>query len=219
MTKRALIFANGDPYPGEMVRSTLADAQDAHIIAADGGARMARFYGCTPHVIIGDMDSLTSSDLTYFEQAGASVKRYPAEKIETDLELALQYAARQGVTWLRIVGGVGNRFDQTISNMHLLTLPELTNIDVGIVSGGQAIYVLRPGLHMFHGQPGDTLSLIPLSSSVDDIVTQDLKYPLNKETLYFGPARGVSNILETADTGQVRFSSGLLLAVHTVGRA
>jgi thiamine pyrophosphokinase len=218
VTKRALIFANGDPYPGEMVRRTLAEAQDAHIIAADGGARMARFYGYTPHVIIGDMDSLTPSDLTYFEQAGAVIERYPAEKIETDLELALQYAVRQGVTWLRIIGAMGNRFDQTISNMHLLTLPELTPIDVGIVSGGQVTYVLRPGLHAFHGQPGDTLSLIPLSVSVDDIETQDLKYPLNKETLYFGPARGVSNVLDT-DTGQVRFSSGLLLAVHTVGRA
>ena len=87
------------------------------------------------------------------------------------------------------------------------------------VSGGQTIYVLRPGLHTFHGQPGDTISLIPLSASVADIETRDLKYPLRKETLYFGPARGVSNVLETADTGQVSFPSGMLLAVHTVGRA
>lgn len=219
MTERALIFANGDPYPGEMVRRTLAQAQDALIIAADGGARMARFFGYTPHVIIGDMDSLTPDDLIDFSQAGASLERFPAEKVETDLELALQYAARQDVTWIRIVGGVGNRFDQTIANAHLLTLPELNSIDVGMVSGGQAIYVLRPGLHTFHGQPGDTLSLIPLSASVTDIETTDLKYPLNKETLYFGPARGVSNVLETADTGQVSFPSGILLAVHTVGRA
>jgi thiamine pyrophosphokinase len=219
VTERALIFANGDPYPGEMVRRILADAGDAHIIAADGGARMARFYGYTPHVILGDMDSLSSSDLTFFEQAGAALERFPAEKAETDLELALQYAARKGITWLRIIGAVGNRFDQTIANVHLLTLPELVNVDAGMVSGGQAIYVLRPGLHTFHGQPGDTISLIPLSASVADIETKDLKYPLNKETLYFGPARGVSNVLDTADTGQVSFPSGMLLAVHTVGRA
>lgn len=219
MTDRALIFANGDPYPGEMVRRVLADARGAHIIAADGGARMARFFGYMPDVIIGDMDSLTPDDLTTFSQAGAALERYPAEKIETDLELALQYVARQGIKWLRIIGGVGNRFDQTIANVHLLTLPELENIDAGMVSGGQAIYVLRPGLHTFHGQPGDTLSLIPLSASVPDIETKDLKYPLHKETLYFGPARGVSNVMETADTGQVSFPSGLLLAVHTVGRA
>src|ERR1700750_780896 len=111
-----------------MVLRTFAEAQDAHIIAAEGGAPMARFFGYTPHVIIGDMDSLKPDDLARFAEAGAAIERYPAEKVETDLELALQYAARRGATWLRVVGAVGNRFDQTISNMHLLTLPELMNI-------------------------------------------------------------------------------------------
>jgi len=218
MTDRALIFANGDPYPGEMVRRTFAETGTAQIIAADGGARMARFYGYVPHVIIGDMDSLSPSDLTSFVQQGAVLERYPVEKAETDLELALQYAVRQGVTWLRIVGAVGNRFDQTIANVQLLSVPELVSVDAAMVSGGQAIYVLRPGEHTLHGQPGDTLSLIPMSAAVEEIETHDLFYPLHKETLYFGPARGVSNVLVT-NSARITFPRGLLLAVHTVGRA
>ncbi len=218
MTDRALIFANGDPYPGEMVRRAFAEAGDAHIIAADGGARMARFYGYTPHVIIGDMDSLSPVDLTAFVQQGAASQRYPAEKAETDLELALQYAVRHGITWLRIVGAVGNRFDQTIANVQLLSLPELDAIDAAMISGGQVIYMLRPGNHTLHGQPGDTLSLIPMSAAVEEIETEDLFYPLHKETLYFGPARGVSNVLVT-NSARISFPRGLLLAVHTVGRA
>lgn len=218
MTERALIFANGDPYPGEMVRRVLSETHDAQIIAADGGARIARFYGYKPDVIIGDMDSLHAADLTSFIQEGAVLERHPAEKAETDLELALQYAVRQGAVWLRIVGAVGNRFDQTIANVHLLTLPELESVDAAMVSGGQAIYMLRAGTHTFYGQPGDTLSLIPMSGSVPDIETRDLFYPLKNETLVFGPARGVSNVL-TKDTAQVSFPSGMLLAVHTVGRA
>ena len=40
--KRCLIFANGAPNDGPMVRDVLTSAPDALTIAADGGARVAR---------------------------------------------------------------------------------------------------------------------------------------------------------------------------------
>jgi thiamine pyrophosphokinase len=215
---RALLFANGDPHPGAMVTQALAAAPDALLIAADGGARVAQFFGCPPHIIIGDMDSLTPDEITRFTDAGAVLQRHPADKNETDLELALVYAVGQGVTWLRIMGAVGSRFDQTLANMHLLTLPALAAVDAAIVAGQQAIFVLRPGTHRLLGAAGDTVSLLPLYGDVTDIRTEALKYPLHGETLAFGPARGVSNVMLESEAS-VSFVSGLLLVVHTMGRA
>jgi thiamine pyrophosphokinase len=92
---QALIFANGDIYDGPMARQAIAEAQPgARIIAADGGARMAQHFGLHVDVIIGDMDSLTDDELQSFAAHGAELQRYPQEKNETDLELALQWAAR-----------------------------------------------------------------------------------------------------------------------------
>ncbi len=68
------------------------------------------------------------------------------------------------------------------------------------------------------GQPGDTLSLLPVGGHVTGIVTDGLEYPLRGETLAFGPARGVSNVL-LESTAQITFSQGVLLLIHTVGRA
>jgi thiamine pyrophosphokinase len=214
----ALIFANGDSADGPMVRQALAGAQDALIIAADGGARVAHFFGLTVQHVIGDMDSLTADELAALRSAGAAVHDYPEEKDETDLELALVFAAQHGADWIRIFGAAGGRIDQTLGNIYLLGLAALAGKDVRIVAGNQETWLLRPGENRIQGAAGDTLSLIPLSDSVQGVRTEQLYYPLKDETLTFGPARGMSNVLQT-DEARVWVAAGRLLAVHTTGRA
>jgi thiamine pyrophosphokinase len=214
---KALIFANGKPKQGVMVRRALAEAEGARLIAADGGARIAWRFGLQPHTVIGDMDSLTEAELATLESQGASIQRYPPEKNETDLELALLYAAEQGATWIRVLGAIGGRFDQMLANVYLLALPALENADVALVARKQVIRLLRAGEHELVGKPGDTISLIPISGDVR-VSTQGMKYPLRDETLHFGPARGISNVMEGMKA-HVSIAEGVLLAVHTEGRA
>jgi len=216
--RQALIFANGEPNDGAMVRRTLTAAPDAHIIAADGGARVAWYYGRIVQTVIGDMDSLTEDELAQLEAGGASVYRYPPAKNETDLELALIWAAERGMDWLRIIGGIGDRFDQTLANVYLMALPQLSVLNVALVAGRQRLRLLRGGTHEVRGQPDDTISLMPVGGDVRDITTQGLGYALDHETLYFGPARGISNVM-AAERAQITFASGLLLMIHTLGRA
>jgi thiamine pyrophosphokinase len=45
-----------------------------------------------------------------------------------------------------------------------------------------------------------------------------LRYPLRDESLLFGPARGVSNVMD-GERAIVRVRDGALIVVHTVGRA
>ena len=65
------------------------------IIAADGGTRNALSVGVTPHVVIGDLDSLAEADRAQLERAGVPFIVYPTHKDYTDLELALRYALEQ----------------------------------------------------------------------------------------------------------------------------
>ncbi len=212
---KALIFANGEIADGAMVDHALAAASDALIVAADGGARVAQHYGLAPQIVIGDLDSLSGD-----EQAAltAQIIRHPAEKDETDLELALLWAVEQGADWLRVIGGTGGRIDQTMSNIYLLALPILESRDVKLVAGKQAIWLARPGATRIAGAKGDTVSLIPLTGAARGVRTENLYYPLNDETLEFGPARGVSNVMTAAEL-VVTVGDGVLLVVHTLGRA
>jgi thiamine pyrophosphokinase len=216
--QKVLIFANGEPNDGEMVQRALHTGHDAHVIAADGGARVAHFFGLTVHTVIGDMDSLPPNELKRLQARGAQILRYPPEKDHTDLELCLQHAAQQGANWIRIIGGIGGRFDQVLANVLLMTLPDLVGCDVELVAGKQAIRLLPTGVHHIQGDPNDTISLIPIAGHVRGIRTQGLRYALIDETLHFGLARGVSNVMQ-AHVAQVQIQEGILLLVHTVGKA
>ncbi len=215
---KVLLFANGLITEGSVVQSQLAAADGQHIVCADGGALHARAHGLSPHTIIGDMDSLSPEHVAEFQAAGSQIIRYPAEKDASDLELALLHCRDIGAKSLSILGALGGRFDQTLANLLLLTLPDLRDMSIAIIDGEQTIGLLRPGAHDIIGQPGDTVSLIPLSASVDGIRTRGLKFPLNDESLIAGPARGISNVM-LSDRAGLSFRQGTLLLAHTVGRA
>jgi thiamine pyrophosphokinase len=219
---KALIFANGDVNDGDMVRRTLEVAAampgQTLIIAADGGARAARHFGLRVDTVVGDMDSLSDVEQVQLQAEGTDIIRHPPEKDETDLELAIALARNEGATWIRVIGGVGDRLDQTISNVYLLAQAALAGFDARMVAGKQEAWVMASGEHTIAGAEGDTVSLIPLNGTVHGIVTDGLYYPLRDEDLHFGPARGVSNVM-TAPHAQIRIRDGALLVVHTLGRA
>lgn len=213
-----LLFANGTANHGTMVQRVLDTLESPYIVCADGGALNAVKFGFTPQVIIGDLDSLTEEQVANFDSDGSEIIRYPADKDETDLELALYWCAEHDAQEIYIVGGLGGRFDQTLANIYLLTLPQLSHTHIEVVDAKQSILLLKVGEHKLTGNIDDTISLIPIGDKVEGITTHNLKYPLNHETLELGPARGVSNVM-TSENATVTLTRGLLLIVHTVGRA
>jgi len=98
-----------------------------------------------------------------------------------------------------ILGGLGGRPDQALANLLLLAMPALEGRDVRFADGAWTIRMIRPGRALrLDGQPGDRLSLIPLGGEAEGVTSTGLAYPLDEETLHFGPARGVSNVFEEA---------------------
>ena len=208
---RAIIFANGE-FPDPQTARDLLRSDDL-IIAADGGTRHALAAGVIPHVVIGDLDSLSPADLAQVEAACARVIRFSPRKDETDLELALLHAARAGVSEIVVLAALGGRLDQTIANVLLLSLPELDGLDVRIVEERQKVFLIHSAATIT-GRPGDTVSLIPLGGDAVGVTADGLEWPLCEETLRFGPARGVSNVL-TAEQARVCVRRGMLLCVVT----
>ena len=209
---KVLVLVNGElSTPGILQSRVGAESFDL-IIAADGGARHARTLGVDLDVVIGDQDSLPDS-----AQSGAAGPKYvvySAQKNETDLELALLYARAKGADRIVMVGALGGRLDMTISNILLMAHEGLSPCRVEVWHGEQTAWVIRPPGGDIDGQPGDTVSLIPLAGHASGVTTEGLKYPLQEAVLTFGPARGISNAL-VEPPARVRLWDGLLLAVHT----
>ena len=208
---RTIIFANGEFNSPELARQTIT--ADDFVIAADGGTRHAFSVGVVPDLIIGDLDSLSGVELERAKRAGAQVKAYSPCKDETDLELALKYAADRGAVEILIFAALGGRLDQCIANVLLLTLSELAGMEVRIVEGDQTAFLVRGRTHL-SGQPGDTVSLLPIGGDAVGVTTNGLEWELDSDVLCFGPARGVSNRF-TGDQATIDVQQGLLLCVVT----
>ena len=213
---KVLILVNGELYKPDVLRRRISAEAFDLVLGADGGAHYAYTLNVTLDAIIGDMDSL--SDL---EQQGISNTEfisYPAEKDETDLELALLYAEEQGADQIVMVGAMGGRMDMTIANILLMTHASLSSCRIEVWHGEQTGWVIKPPGDDISGHPGDTVSLIPLGGDASGITTKGLKDSLKDQKLTFGPARGISNLL-VEPSAHIKLSEGLLLAVHTPGRA
>jgi thiamine pyrophosphokinase len=213
---KALILVNGELYKPDVLRSRIHAETFALVLSADGGARHAYTLDIPLDAIIGDMDSL--SDLKQQGIKKTEFISYPAEKDETDLELALLYAEGQGVDQIVMVGVMGGRMDMTIANILLITHASLGSCKIKVWHGEQTGWVIRPPGEDIFGYPGDTVSLIPLCGAATGITTKGLKYPLKDEELTSSPARGISNLMEKT-SANIRLSGGLLLAIHTPGRS
>jgi len=207
---RILIFANGHLPDLDAARAIIRS--DDFIVAADGGTRHALALGLTPHLIVGDLDSITDWERKIMEAAGVQVIQFPRDKNETDLELALQHAAEMQPEQVIIVGALGGRLDQTLGNIALLSDSRLSTLDLRLDDGVEEIYFCRDQAEV-HGRSGELVSLIPWGVPVEGVRTEGLRWPLSDETLYPNKTRGISNEL-LGEQATVRIRSGLLLIVH-----
>ena len=204
--KRIIIFANGD----------LPDPDKAHallrvsdfIIAADGGTRHALALGLTPNIIIGDLDSLNVERLTF----NAEIIQSPADKNETDLELAIQHALTLNPEQIIIAAALGGRLDQTLANIALVSNVQRSTSNVRLDDGIEEVFFCHEQTQI-KGASGDIVSLIPWQGEVTGIVTTGLKWPLQNEILYPQKTRGISNEMMN-DTATIQIKSGLLLIIH-----
>ncbi len=208
---RAIIFANGDAADPEIVRQWTPQAD--LIIAADGGTRNALSVGVMPHVVIGDLDSLAEDDRAQLDRSGVPLMVYPMRKDSTDLELALRYAREQRATDIIIFSALGGRWDQSLANLLLLTLPELAPAATRIVDHRLTIQVICDQAEIT-GRVGDTLSLIALKGDAHGVTIEGCEYPLNEATLPFGATLGISNVL-AQPSAKITVKQGQILALHT----
>lgn len=211
---RTLILINGEIRDYAPLRRLLLPGD--HVIAADGGARHALALERVPDVIVGDLDSVDPATLDHFRAQGALVEKHPAAKDQTDLELAIERAIRDGAEEVLLVGATGGRLDQTLANLLILAQRDW-GVPVRLIDGDQIAALLRgPDTLTVGAQPGSTLSVIPLSPRVTGICYRGLEYLLDGATLEFGSTRGISNVVAAGDA-RISIESGLLLVIVTLG--
>ncbi|MDL2269969.1 thiamine diphosphokinase [Desulfosarcina sp. OttesenSCG-928-G17] len=211
---RTFIFANGTMESWPHGISPQPEPDDL-IIAADGGFSHCRRWNWPPHVVVGDMDSIDPLILSELDPTVTEIIRHPAHKDETDLELALKLAISRNSRDIAILGALGGRWDMTFSNLLLLFANFVEGVEVRIYDGKDEVVGMsgRAETHL-SGNPGDTLSLLPLSDEVSGITLEGFFYPLSDARLLMGTSQGISNVFNEK-TARIRIGTGRLLIMIT----
>ena len=212
MKKVLLVVAGGEIRDVAFLRSKLSELKPAEIICADSGAGYLHAIGLVPNVIIGDMDSLSPGMLDYFKERGSSIIRFPEGKNETDTQLALEYAFGTAPDEICVFGAFGTRIDHTLANVSLLALGSKKGVQIKLIDEWCETFVVNRECTL-EGEPGQTVSLLPLSDKVTGITIEGFEYPLNNGVMEIGKPYGVSNRLIAA-RGVISVKSGHLLVIR-----
>ena len=209
---RIVVFANGKLNHSEVLKNHLRSTD--RIFCANGGTVHALALGLEPEVIVGDLDSLSTSIITSLEAAGTTIHRHPVAKDQTDLELTLDRALEQNPTEILLVSALGGRLDQMLANIFLLSRKLYRGIQMTLLDGYQWAVLTRTNETVtISGRKGDTVSLIPLSPTVSKVNFTGVRWPLENAELEFGSTWSVSNEM-TGVEAEVRIGTGLMLVVH-----
>ena len=182
------------------------------VIGVDGGTNALVEREIWPDLVVGDMDSIEPDILEACENRDIEVRRFPSEKDETDLELAIREAIKMSPQHILCAGILGDRPDHTLANLQLMRVPVEAGIAVKCFFEYGVVYVVSEKLEL-KGKPGDTVSLLPLTEKVKGITLSGFKYGLVDGEMILGIPLGISNVLEN-ERGIIELGEGILLVFH-----
>ncbi|MBM7659406.1 thiamine pyrophosphokinase [Bacillus mesophilus] len=165
---------------------------------------------------IGDFDSVSEEELQWMQEQCENFSIAPAEKDQTDLELALDWALEQKPKKIRIFGATGGRLDHALGSIQLLTKGFSQSVQMEMIDKQNIVSLLKPGTYQIQRNLSYTyISFLPLSREVKGLtLSRDFKYPLVNGDILWGTSLCVSNQL-IAETGTFSFNHGIVIMVKS----
>lgn len=188
---RCLIICNGE-IPVKLLKKFFGlnnKEKELFTIAADGAAGTLRKYGFCPDVITGDLDSIDSSTLQFFQKKNVRIQSIK-DQSRNDLEKALGFALVGQYPTIDVIGATGKRIDHTLNNLSVLKKYSV-NANIRFFDN-EFVMNFVDGRERFDYKKNDVVSLIPLPDA-ENIYAKGLKYKLSNSSLEFGKMTGALN--------------------------
>ncbi len=180
------------------------------VIAADGGFDHCKGAGITPHLFIGDMDSLTSPLPENLDRI-----TFPSRKDYTDMHLSYLEGRSRGYTAFELYGGTGGRGDHTYANISLLLAIANDGCRGRMISEKEVYTVIKDGRITLSGEEGKYISLFALGGRACGVSLKGLDYEVDNITLTPDFPLGVSNKF-TEGGAEISVMDGALLIIYQV---
>ena len=191
---------------GDFDAARFAPAPGDFVIAADGGLKYLETLGVKPDLILGDFDSLGTVP------AGSNVLRYPPEKDDTDMMIAVKEGLRRGFVRFALFGGLGGRLGHTLANIQTLMYLSKHGARGFLAGERETVTAVTDGTISFPAACSGYISIFCLDEPARGVTLRGLKYPLTDAVLTSSVPLGVSNEF-TGAAATVTVKNGTLVIV------
>ncbi len=176
-----------------------------YVIAADGGWKACEKAGVEPQLLMGDFDSL--GDVPNFPHT----ERFPVEKDDTDMMLAIKHGLAQGHREFHIYGGLGGRrSDHSVANFQALAYLAHHGAKGWLYGDGERFTAIYNSCMTFLAQSEGILSVFCWGRDAEGVSISGAHYTLEDGVLSADWPLGVSNHFCGEDV-TVSVRSGCLL--------
>ena len=167
---KCIIIANGKS-PTKSVVNYFINKGFTTIICADGGANSAKKIGITPDYIIGDLDSVSTRTLKYFD-GKSNIIKYNRQN-DTDVEKSLKFAIEKKFNEVVLFGVTGDRLDHTICNLGIV-IKFFNKIKISLVSERSYLKPINTSSSI-QSRIGETISLYAFDKKTKITSTASIK--------------------------------------------
>lgn len=182
--KPLMIFLAGQLQDSERI-GKMIHQREFDFYAADGGYKLAEKWNLPLKYILGDFDSSE-------KPCSENLIVYPSEKDQTDSELALDLALKEGYGEIWMVAPFGGRMDHTFANLCLMEKAMEYGAVLYLYDGSNLSYLLKEGTYSFEG---DYRYLSFFAWSDTAVLSLDgFQYPLKQYCLSRSTPLGISNV-------------------------
>jgi thiamine pyrophosphokinase len=172
--------------------SLLSDHKSDYLIACDRAAYILLKERIMPQAAVGDFDSATRNEYEEIHNKISNVQKFPTEKNETDIELAITYALSLNPSTITILGGTGGRLDHELSLIFLLEKIVKKGIDVHLIDKSNKITLIDKNTFISKDKKYRYISIIPYSERTT-LTLHGFKYDVTKTVFKKSESLGISN--------------------------
>jgi|SRR5699024_199450 len=164
---------------------------------------------------VGDFDSISEKEFVRIESHTQSIKKFPSEKNQTDLELAIEEAFLHRPNHIYMFGVSGGRLDHSLINIQLLIHILEKGISGTIIDAFNKVTIRNPGVYSIKKDPVyKYISFVPQTEFVKGLTLKGFAYPLYKQDIQWGQTICISNEL-IQDEGTYSYDRGILLEIKS----
>lgn len=188
-------------------------------VGVDAGSLFLLKHNLPLDMAVGDFDSVSAEELQWIKAEAKSLTQAPAEKDDTDLELALKTVFEQyPEAQVSVLGAFGGRLDHMMSNLFLASEPSLASFmqQIKLQDSLNLVRFFPQGRHLIEPVEGMTyVSFMPSDGS--RLTIEGAKYPLNTSNYFFKKCYSSNEFID--ENLVIELDSGYVVVIYSKDRS